>query len=103
MRRRVIAREALVGVLVVVLLALLVCWMRPRWFRGFYRGGMTVSFHFGQFTGQVLLTVFFLVVLTPLGLLLRLMGKDLLQLKRRRDAATYWQAAKPKNPFDRQF
>jgi len=32
---------------VVLLLALI----QPRWFRGFYRGGMTVSFHIGQVIG----------------------------------------------------
>jgi hypothetical protein len=102
-RRKVITREVFGGVIVVLLLAPLVCWIRPGWFRGFYRGGMTVSFQFGQAMGQVLLAIFFLLVVTPLGLLLRLMGKDLLRLKRRRDAITYWEPAKPNNQFDRQF
>jgi saxitoxin biosynthesis operon SxtJ-like protein len=81
---------------------LLLCALRPRWFRGFYRAGMTVSFHLGQFSGRILLTLFFLVALTPLGLLLRLLGKDLLQLKRRQ-TPSYWRAARPWSPFDRQF
>jgi hypothetical protein len=53
--------------------------------------------------GKVLLTIFFLLVVTPLGLLLRLLGKDLLRLKRRRDVATHWQPAKSNHQFDRQF
>ena len=69
-RRHVIPRAGIFGVLAMALLALLVCWIRPRWFRGFYRVGMTVSFHFGQVMGKVLLTIFFLLVVTPLGLVL---------------------------------
>ncbi len=103
LRRAVITLEVFFGVIAVLLAALAVCWMRPRWFRGFYRGGMTVSFHIGQVMGKVLLTVFFLVIVTPLGLLLRLMRKDLLRLKRQRDATTYWQPSKRNNHFDRQF
>src|SRR5262245_54850827 len=48
---------------------LLLCGLRPRLFRGFYRSGMTVTFHVGQVMGRVLLTIFFLVALTPAGLL----------------------------------
>jgi hypothetical protein len=103
LRRKLIAREVFGGVVVVLLLALLAGWIRPRLVRGLYRGGMTVSFHFGQVMGKVLLTILFLVVVTPLGLLLRLMGKDLLRLKRRRDVTTYWQPAKSNKQFDRQF
>ena len=90
-------------VLGVSLAALVVCALRPRWFRGFYRGGMTVSFHIGQVMGRILLTVFFLIVVTPMGLLLRLFGKDLLQLKRPVDANTYWRQAKTSDEFDRMF
>ena len=81
---------------------LMICWMRPRFFRGFYRLGMTMSFRVGQTLGFVWLTIFFLLILTPLGLLLRLLGKDLLALKRRK-TASYWQAARPPGPFTRQF
>lgn len=77
--------------------------IRPHWFRGFYRGGMTVSFNVGQLIGKVLLTLFFFVVVTPMGLLLRLLGKDLLRLKKTRGQVTYWQTAKSSREFDRMF
>jgi len=96
-------RPAFPFVLGIAVLALIVCAVRPRWFRGFYRGGMTVSFHIGQVIGRILLTVFFLVIVTPLGLLLRLSGKDLLQLKRPTGANSYWRVAKTGNQFDRMF
>ena len=84
------------------LMVLISALLRPRWFRGFYRAGMTVSFHIGQVVGKVLLTVFFFLFLTPLGLLLRLTGKDLLQLKRS-PAKTWWQSSRNNRDFDRMF
>lgn len=77
--------------------------IRPHWFRGFYRGGMTFSYHVGQIFGKVLLTVFFFIIVTPMGLLLRLLGKDLLKLKGTSDQTTYWQKAKSSREFDRMF
>jgi hypothetical protein len=101
--RNVISRTALFCSLAMLVLGLALCWGRPRWFRGFYRSGMTASFHVGQILGKVILTVFFLVMVTPLGLLLRLLGKDLLNLKRDSFAMTYWRPAKTSHQFDRQF
>jgi len=91
-----------VAVAALALLVLIVALICPRWFRGFYRAGMTVSFHFGQVIGKVLLIGFFFLFLTPLGLLLRFMGKDLLQLKRS-PAKTWWQPARNNRDFDRMF
>ncbi len=85
------------------LAAVVLSLLRPRWFRGFYRGGMTASFHIGQIIGKVLLTLLFFLVVTPLGLLLRLSGKDLLQLKKPGDNRTGWHPAKNNNEFDRMF
>ena len=101
-RRKVISTNALTIVGTVLGLILIVCWLKPRWFRVFYRAGMRVSFRIGQVVGWVWLMLFFLLVLTPLGLVLRLLGKDLLALKRR-NVPTYWHPAKNSNQFDRQF
>jgi len=102
-RRHVISGQMLLAILALLGIAMLVCWVRPRWFRGLYRGGMTLSFHVGRVMGAVLLTFFFLLVLTPLGLVLRLMGKDLLNLKRNPSSQSYWQPAKTGRHLDRQF
>ena len=83
--------------------ALVACWVRPVWFRGFYRVGMTLSFRVGQVMGFVWLSIFYLLILTPLGLLLRLTGKDLLALKPAKSATSYWRDAKPPGPFERMF
>jgi hypothetical protein len=102
-RRGVFGQEVLSAILAAVAAAMLIGALRPRWLRGFYRRGMTASWHVGQVLGRVWLTLLFLVVLTPLGLLLRCLGKDLLQLKRPREASSHWRTAKPPGPFDRQF
>ena len=102
-RKHVVSREVFIGMMSGLALALAICAARPRWFRGFYRAGMTASWHVGQVMGRLLLTVLFLLLVTPLGLLLRLLGKDLLELKRRPDAASYWHVAKKPGPLDRMF
>lgn len=102
-RSKLLPPIALVFVGVFLHFVLMACWVRPYWFRGFYRGGMTVSFRIGQVLGFVWLSIFYLLILTPLGLLLRLAGKDLLALKRVKSLTTYWREAKPPGPFDRMF
>src|SRR5690349_16421381 len=87
------ARRAFPWVAGLAALALILCAVRPRLFRGFYRGGMTISFYIGQVMGRILLTVFFILIVTPIALLLRLSRKDLLQLKRP-VASSYWRSAK---------
>lgn len=101
-RRKVIGTETLVAMAIAIMVAVGVCAIRPRWFREFYRIGMTASFRVGQALGWLWLTLFFLLVLTPLGLLLRAFGKDLLEMKRRK-TDTYWRATRPPGGFDRQF
>jgi hypothetical protein len=80
-----------------------VCAFRPTWFRGYYRTTTRVGFHVTQFVGRVILFLVFLLVVTPLGLCLRLAGKDLLRLRRDTKAESYWQPARPPGPLDRLF
>lgn len=75
----------------------------PRLFRGFYRVGMTGSFYLGQGVGKVILTIVFLLAVTPLGIMLRLAGKDLLDLKRDRANESYWKPARRIGKLDQQF
>jgi hypothetical protein len=102
-RRHWLPQGLLTTVLLVAGTALLGCALKPRWFRGFYRGGTKISFQIGQFMGRVLLTIFFWCALTPLGVLLRVLGKDLLHLKKHPETKTYWQPAKADTQFDRMF
>ena len=77
--------------------------LQPRWFRGWYRLSLRLGFYSSQFVGRCILILFFLLIITPLGWGLRLAGKDALQLKRPRNATTYWQPSKDCSPLDRLF
>ena len=77
--------------------------LRPQWFRGIYRLSVRIGFSLSQFIGCAVLMLFFIFILTPAGLALRLAGKDPLQLKRPRDAKTCWHQARDCNPLDRLF
>jgi hypothetical protein len=77
--------------------------LQPRWFRGWYRLSLRFGFYSSQFVGRCVLLVFFILVITPLGLVLRLAGKDSLQLKHPRDTKTYWHQSKDCSPLDRLF
>jgi hypothetical protein len=81
----------------------LVAGFRPRALRVFYRLAMTLGFHLGQGIGRLLLALIFLLVVAPLGLALRLSGRDLLHLRRGPKDSSYWQPARSISPLDRQF
>jgi hypothetical protein len=90
--------------LLVLLAAVAVCAvLQPRWFRGWYRLSLRLGFYSSQFIGRFVLLVFFIVIITPLGFVLRLAGKDSLLLKRPREAKTFWHPAKDCSPLDRLF
>jgi hypothetical protein len=101
--REVLPIAVPVAAVTLAILFVIAAVIRPYSFRGFYRGGMTVSFHMGQTMGKVLLVVFFFLFVTPMGLLLRLFGKDLLLLKKNPDEETFWHPAKDNREFDRMF
>jgi len=91
---------AVLGVLAVVAVVAL---FQPRWCRGWYRLSLRLGFYFSQFAGRCALALFFIFILTPVGLILRLAGKDLLQLKRPCQEKTYWHQARDVSPLDRLF
>ena len=51
---------------------------------------MTMALALGFVMTRVLLTIFFFLVLTPVALVFRLIGRDALHRKLDRDAASYW-------------
>jgi len=84
-------------------LAAVLALARPAWFRGPYRLGMRVSHGLGRIVAPVLLGLIFFVVVMPMGLLLRLLGKDLLRLRRDPSDTTYWQPAPESRDLTRMF
>lgn len=102
-RRGVIGTSLYHSLLVFWLVWIAVSLLRPRWLRFPYRVGMTLSFWVGQIVGRLLLLILFLFVLTPLGLTLRLFGKDLLGLKKRTGSETYWKPVERRSQIENQF
>jgi hypothetical protein len=101
--RGVLPIAALRSTLTVLALASLSALFFPRWFRGYYRVSTRFGFWLSLVIARVILSCIFLVVITPLGLIMRLSGKDALRLKRSTNSPTYWNSAKPTSPLDRLF
>lgn len=77
--------------------------VRPRWFRGLYRAGMTLGFHLVQALAFAILTLIFWIVVLPVGLCLRIVGHDPLRLRRDRQRPSYWQDAPAPGPLENMF
>jgi hypothetical protein len=101
--RHVLGTRAWLTTLSVLAIIAISAILQPRWFRGYHLFSMRLGFVVSRILGRILLMLFFLFILTPVGWILRLLGKDLLQLNRPHDAKTYWQPAKENSPLDRLF
>jgi hypothetical protein len=80
----------------------------PAALRHIYIAWMTLAIVLGFIVSNVILTCFFFVVITPIALAARCVGKDFLRLKLDPKAATYWLPRKPAAPrskidYERQF
>jgi hypothetical protein len=67
--------------------------------RPVYLGWMKFAFVLGWINTRILLGLFFYLVLTPIGVGMRLFGKDLLDEKIDKARGSYWQK-RPKAEFD---
>jgi len=77
--------------------------VRPKWFRGYYRFSARTGFFISRMAGYVVLAVLFFVVVTPLGLVLRRLGKDPLRLRRPAGAESYWTKVRQETSLERLF
>jgi hypothetical protein len=77
--------------------------LRPRWFRGYYRFSAKAGFGLSQILARVILASFFFIIITPLGLAMRALGKDPLRLRRPAGTESYWSEARRKSSLDRLF
>ncbi len=64
--------------------------LAPPLVKPLYYAWMTMALALGYVMTRVLLTIFFFVVLTPVALVFRLIGRDALHRKLDRDAQSYW-------------
>ncbi len=73
------------------LLFLVFGFILPSVLRPFYKFWMLLSYLIGGVVSRIILTLLFFVVLTPIGLVMRLIGKDLLNTKFDRSSDdSYW-------------
>ncbi len=100
--RRVISAPSWKILLASLAAVAVVASIQPCWFRGYYRVSTRVGFWLSQAIARVVLTGIFVILITPLGFILRIFGKDLLRLKRTRQE-TYWSSAKPSGSLDQLF
>ena len=81
--------------------------LRPKALKYVYIAWMSIAIVLGFVVSNVILTVFFFLVITPIGLITRLLGKDFLTLKIDREAPTYWipreRGSKTAADYERQF
>jgi hypothetical protein len=79
----------------------------PRALKYVYIAWMALAFTLGFVMSNVILTLFFFLFVTPIGLLARLFQKDFLARKWDKRAATYWiqhgSEVKTANTYERQF
>jgi hypothetical protein len=91
---------------IVGLTAGIVLWLLPIIARPFYAVWYFIACCMGFIMGNVLFSVFYFLVLTPLGLLMRMAGRDPLKKKFDRKTSTYWEDAEKVvdlNRYYRQF
>ena len=88
-----------------LLVAFGVIW--PRALKYVYLAWMALAFTLGFVMSNVILTLFFFLLVTPIGLLARLFQKDFLARKWDKRAASYWiqygREVKSANTYERQF
>src|SRR5215471_7633252 len=88
-----------------LLVAFGVIW--PRALKYVYVAWMALAFTLGFIMSNVILTLFFFLFVTPIGLLARLFQKDFLARKWDKQAASYWiqreRAMRTAESYERQF
>ena len=68
---------------------------------------MTLAVILGWFMSRVILFILYYVIITPIGIFLKLIGKDFLQLKIDKSSKSYWETREKKIAeqidYERQF
>jgi hypothetical protein len=101
--RRVLPVTAWAAVLCLLAVLAMAAALRPRWFRGYYRFSTKLGFGLSQMAGCAVLALLFFIIITPLGLVMRILGKDPLRLRRPAGTESHWSAVRQKSLLDRLF
>jgi hypothetical protein len=75
----------------------------PQLMQPIFIGWMCVAFPIGWVVSHLLLAAVFYLVITPLGLVMRLAGRDKLKLRFDQESKTYWTRRLPTPPASRYF
>lgn len=67
----------------------------PYLLKSFYRVWMVFAHLLGWIMTRVIVTLTFFLIFTPVGIILRMLGKDLLNKRIDRSASTYWRKREP--------
>jgi hypothetical protein len=87
------ASPAVIGMLVGVGGAMAtVAWIRPRWLRPVFVGLMIAAAPIGMILGELSMLLIYFGVFLPTGIVFRLLRRDALQLRMKRNQETYWQS-----------
>ncbi len=84
----------------------LVGYLVPAFVRLLFTAAMCVAFPIGWMVSHTVLIAVFLLVITPVGLVMRALGRDALDRTFDREAPTYWQSGRTemdKTRYLRQF
>ena len=90
----------IVGVGVVICLCSIISIRLTRWI---YLGLTLLTFPIGLIISFILLAIIYYCLLTPLGLIFRLIGRDSLQRKFDKSAKSYWIPHRPCDNAERHF
>ena len=77
--------------------------IQPRLVRPVFIGWMVAAWPIGWVVSHLLLAAVYYLLITPLGLVMRLAGRDKLQMRLDQRAATYWTPRPPAPPAGRYF
>ncbi len=86
------ATTIVVGAAIIALTGLI----KPTWLRVMYVVWMAAVFPIGFVVSHVMMAIIFYLVVTPIGLIMRLVGYDPMHRKLDQDAKTYWQPRTPR-------
>jgi hypothetical protein len=101
--RRVLSGTTWLGIVSVCVVAAVLAGAKPGLFRGYYRFSMRLGFALSQMAGKVVLALFFIIVITPLGIVLRCFGKDPLRLRRPGKESSCWSEVKKSTSLDQMY
>jgi hypothetical protein len=92
------ATPGVVGTAALALVIALAGRTRPWLVRPIYRLALTITAPIGAVVSRLVLAAIYYLIVTPMGLMFRLTGRDELALARPRSRGTYWRAARGPSP-----